>query len=129
MSQEGNLSLVSLETLFRRRDVSFIKLGQWSKKWQVVSMSKPQLQIGLSKSRIQCLNLWSRRWLKSRRKLVRCLISLVLKQLYVLLGEGLINFRILFLKILKLSEFQIDLSRFFHLSITEAKKEFWRNCV
>ena len=28
--------------------------------------------------------------------LVRCLIPLLLKQLYVVLGEGLINFRMLF---------------------------------
>ena len=32
MSQEGNLSLVNLETLFRRSDLSFIKLVQWKKK-------------------------------------------------------------------------------------------------
>ena len=123
MSQEDNWSLVNLETLLRRGDLSFIKLGQRSKKWQAVSMSKPQLQIGLSESRKPCLNLWSRRWLKPSRNLVRCLIPLVLKQLYVVLGEDLKNFRILFIKILKLSEFRIDLSRLFHLIITEGKKE------
>ena len=32
VSQEGNLSLVNLETLFRRSDLSFIKLVQWKKK-------------------------------------------------------------------------------------------------
>ena len=32
VSQEGNLSLVNLETLFRRNDLSLIKLGQWSEK-------------------------------------------------------------------------------------------------
>ena len=30
VSQEGNLSLVNLKTLFRRSDLSFIKSGQWS---------------------------------------------------------------------------------------------------
>ena len=40
-----------------------------------------------------------------------------------MLGEDLKNFRILFIKILKLSEFRIDLSRLFHLIITEGKKE------
>ena len=40
---------------------------------------------------------------KPRPKLVRCLMTLVLKQLFVLLGEGLINFGVLFQKILKLS--------------------------
>ena len=44
---------------------------QWSNKWQVVSMSKPQLRIGLSESRKSCLNLWLQRWLKPRRNLVR----------------------------------------------------------
>ena len=48
MSQEGNLSLVDLEVLLRRSDLSFIKLGQWSKEWQLVSKSNPQLQIALS---------------------------------------------------------------------------------
>ena len=32
VSQEGDLPLVNLETLLRRSDLSFIKLGQWSKK-------------------------------------------------------------------------------------------------
>ena len=57
VSEEGNLSLVNPETLFRRSDLSFIKLGKRSKKWQVVSMSNLQLQIGLSESRKPCLNL------------------------------------------------------------------------
>ena len=56
--------MVDLETLFRRSDLSFIKLGQWS------------------------------------------------------------IFRILFKKMLILSEFRIDLSRSFHSIITEGKKEF-----
>ena len=39
-----------------------------------------------------------------RRNLVMCLIPLLLYQLYVLLGEGLIICRILFLKVLRLFE-------------------------
>ena len=39
MSQEGNLSLVNLKTLFRRSDLSFIKLGQWSIKLRVNTLS------------------------------------------------------------------------------------------
>ena len=61
-------------------------------------MSISKLQIGLSESRKPCLNLRSRRWLEPRRSLVRCLIPLVLKQIYVLLGEGLINCKILVFK-------------------------------
>ena len=37
------------------------------------------------------------------------------------------NFKILFLKMLSLSEFQIDLSRLFHLIIAEGKKTFLKN--
>ena len=52
-----------------------------------------------------------------------CLIPLLLKQLYVLLGEGLINCRIVF-KGLRLFELRIDISRLFHSIITDGKKEF-----
>ena len=58
---------------------------------------------------------------------MRCLIPLVSKQLCVLLGEGLINFKILFLQKLKLSKFQTDFSRLSHSIITEEKKEFLKN--
>ena len=124
VSQEGNLSLVNLELLFRRNDLSFIKLGQWSKEWQFISMSNAQMQIALSESGKRCLDLWQQRWLKPRRNLVRCLITLIVKQLYVLLGVGVI-FRVLFKKIIKLSEFGIDLPRLFNLIITEGKNSFW----
>ena len=53
-----------------------------------------------------------------------CLIPLLLKQLYVLLGDGLINYRILFLKVLRLFELRIDISILFHSIITDGKKEF-----
>ena len=53
-----------------------------------------------------------------------CLIPFLLKQLYVLPGEGLINCRILFLKGLSLFELRIDISRLFHSIITDGKKEF-----
>ena len=52
------------------------------------------------------------------------LIPLLLKQLYVIQGEGLINCRILFLKVLRLFELFIDVSRLFHSIITDVKKEF-----
>ena len=51
-----------------------------------------------------------------------CLIPLLLKQLYVLQGEGLTNCRILFLKVLRLFELHVDISRFFHSIITGGKK-------
>ena len=52
------------------------------------------------------------------------LIPLLLKQFYVIQGEGLINCRILFLKVLRLFELFIDVSRLFHSIITDVKKEF-----
>ena len=117
---------IYIETFFRRSDFSLTKLRQWSKKWRVISISKPQLHISLRQSRKLSLNLWLWRWLKPRKNLVRFFITLAWKQLYVLLGKDLINFRILLLKILRLSEFQIDLSRFFHAIITDRKKSFWK---
>ena len=123
VSQEGKASLVILDTSFRRSVLLFMKLEQWSKKWHVVSISNPQLQIELSESSKPFLNLCSRRWLNPRRSLVRYLIPLVLKQLCVLLG-GLINFKIHFLNMLRLSEFRIDKSRLFHSITAEGKNEF-----
>ena len=58
-----------------------------------------------------------------------CLIPFLLKQLYVLPGEGPINCRILFLKVLRLFELRIDISRLFRSIITDGKKEFLKNYV
>lgn len=128
--QECSLSVINLKTLFMRRYISFIKLEQRSKKWQIVWISKLQLQIGLSKFRKASLNFLSHGWLKPVGSVVRWLIPLVLKQLLVLLGDGLINFRKRFLKIHKLFEFWMDLSILFHSIIAEEKKKsFLKNCV
>ena len=59
-----------LPIMFKRVDLSFEKLGQWRSKWADVSVSLPQLQIGLSESWKLCLNLCSRRWLKPNLNLV-----------------------------------------------------------
>ena len=45
-------------------------------------------------------------------------------EIYVPLGEGVINFRILFFKIYRFSEFLIDLSRLLHSIIIEKKRVF-----
>ena len=50
--------------------------------------------------------------------------TLGIEILYVPLGEGFINFRILFFKIHRFSEFLIDLSRLLHSIITEKKRVF-----
>ena len=49
-----------------------------------------------------CINIHSATLDGPWRNLVMCLIPLLLYQLYVLLGEGLIICRILFLKVLRL---------------------------
>ena len=51
-----------LSMIFRKVDLSFEKLVQWRRKWGDVSISLPQLQIGLSESWKRCFNLCSRRW-------------------------------------------------------------------
>ena len=52
------------------------------------------------------------------------LIPLGLRQLKRLLGDGLIKFRILFLKILKLLEFLMLWSSLFRYIIVDEKKQF-----
>ena len=89
-----------------------------------VSISLPQLQIGLSVSWKPCLNLCSRKWLKPSLDLVSNLTPLRLWQLKTLLPEGRINFKRLFLKIFKLSELRIFRSNLFDSMIAEGKKEF-----
>ena len=78
----------------------------------------------VNRCREPCLNLLSQRWLNPRRDLVTCLIPLLLKKLYVLLAEDLINYRILFLKVLRLFELRRDISRLFHSIIRDGKKIF-----
>ena len=115
-----------LPMIFREVDLSFKKLGQWRRKWPDVSVSLPQLQIGLSESWKLCLNLCSRRWLKPNLNLVNNLTPLGLWQLKTVLPEGRMKFKSVFLKIFKLSELQIFMSSLFHLITAEGKKEFWK---
>ena len=62
-----------------------------------------------------------------RRNVVMCFIPLLLKQLYLLLGEGLINCGKPFLKVLLLFELGMDISRLFHSIIAEGGKTFWKS--
>ena len=50
--------------LYRRVDRSAWNKGQWRKKWDVVSISRPQLQRGFQVPWKLCLNLCSLRWLR-----------------------------------------------------------------
>ena len=113
-----------LPMIFRKVYLSFEKLGYWRRKWADVSISLPQLHIGLSKSWNLCLNLCSRRWLKPNLDLVNNLTPLGLWQLKTVLPEGRMKFKSVFLKIFKLSELRIFRSSLFHSITAEGKKEF-----
>ena len=100
------------------------KLGLWRKTCVFVSISLPQLHNEFTVSWEQCLNLWSRRWLRPSRNLVRSLIPYGLWILKILLAEGRIKFSKFFLKIKWLPEFLILQSRLFHSDTVEEKNEF-----
>ena len=69
------------------------------------------------------LNLCSRKWLIPARNLLSSLIPWELCTLNLLLGFGLINLRISFLKALTDSEFRILLSCLFQAITVDGKKE------
>ena len=93
-------------------------------KWIVVSIFRRQLQNVSKKGWKLHLNLCTRKWLRPYRNLATSLISWGLYTLNVLLGLGLINLRICFLKALTDSEFRILLSSLFHSITVDGKKEF-----
>ena len=70
-----------------------------------------------------CLNLCPGKWLKPTRRLVISLFPLWFSQLKTF-GIGLISFRILFLKALKLPTFRTISSRLFYSIIAEENKNF-----
>ena len=92
--------------LFRRVDRSVWNKGQSRKWWDVVSISRPQPQRGFKVSWKLCLSLCSWKWLRPSLNLVTNLIPFGLWHWKILLGEGIINFKILFLKTLWLAEFR-----------------------
>ena len=78
---------------------------------------------------IQCilevfLNLCSWRWLSPSRNLVKYWTPFRLWHPNMLFAVGLINFKILFLKILRLGAFWISGSNLFHSMMTDGKKVF-----
>ena len=100
----NNLQSIFLIVL-KREDQSLLQIGQWSRKCEVDSTSPRHLHNGFSESWKLCLNLCSRRWLRPRRSLVRNLIPCRLWHSNTLLIEGLINFRMAFLKVHKYLSF------------------------
>ena len=95
--------------------------------WQIDqgdSISNQQLEIEFSKSWKICWNLCSSKWLWTSLSLVINSISLWLWLLKTLLAEGVINLRILFLKILRQLEFLKFRSRLFHWIMPDRTKYF-----
>ena len=92
------------------------------KKWFMDSMSPRQTQMGFIVSLKPCLNFCLLRWLKPRRNLVNCFIPYGLYISKILLDEGLINSKSLFLKILIFSELLSFRLSLFHSTIEEGKK-------
>ena len=113
--------LLIFRMLFMRINLSSEKRGQWRRQWVVISISIPQLKIGFNESWKLCLNLLSRRWLKPNLNLVSNFTPLGLRQLMMLFEDVCMNCNIFLLKIEKLSEFLILLSRLFH-SLTMDRK-------
>ena len=108
ISFKSLLSKMFLSMLFiMLRKAILEQLKKWWNKWVGVSMSWPQMQIGLSEFRRPCLNLCSWRWLRPSLNLVSYLTLFGLWQLKTLLPYERTNFKSLFLKILKFSELHI----------------------
>ena len=92
-------------------------------------MLKQQVHIGFIELRKPCLNLYSQRWLQPRHNRERYFSPILLMQLDVEFAEGLINWRIRFLKILRFSALGIDESIFFLYSITEDGKGVYKEIM
>ena len=101
----------------------YLYKGLWRKKWITNSTSFPQLHIGLIESWKLCLNLCSRKCLRPSWVLVIYLIPIGLWQLWKELNEDRTNFRISFLKTLKLSHFCRLSSNLFHYVTVNGKKK------
>ena len=82
---------------------------------------RTQLQRGFGVSWKLRLNLCSRRRLRPSLNLITNLNSFGLWHWKILLGEGLTNFKILFLKTLYVAEFRREASSLFHSKIDDGK--------
>ena len=91
--------------LFFQRVFLWFEWFEWWRKNCIVVSIWQQLQNGSRESWKLCLNLCSRKWLSSTLNLVSSLIPWGLCTLDVLLGLGLLNLRICFLKAQTDSEF------------------------
>ena len=91
-SSWGKICLLMFLILFKRICLEVWKLGQWRKKCVTVSVSLPQSHNGFWVSWKQCLNLWSRRWLRPSHNLVKSLIPYGLLILKIIFAQDRIKF-------------------------------------
>ena len=109
-----------LSILSRTFCLSLVNLGQWRKNWLNVSISKPQIEIGLSVSKTLCLNqgvclnLCSLKWLRTRRRRVRQVNASAWLTLKLSSLRGRIKFKIFFLKIQYEGDLRIFESKLFN---------------
>ena len=106
--------------LFRKVYLSFEELGA------DVSMSLRQLQIGLSESWKLCLNLCSRRWLKSNLNLVNNFTPLGLWQLKQCFQKDVWSLKMFSWRHSSLLNCEYLGPALFHWITAEGKKEFWK---
>ena len=125
-SERSRKLLLILSMVLRRVRISVRYVGQWRRYCAINSITKPQLQNGFRVFWKLCSNLCPCKWFRPSRSLVINLIPLGFWLLKKLLADGLINFRILFPKILKLLEFLMLWSSLFHSMVVDGKKEFLR---
>ena len=104
------MSVMIVSILSRRLYLSLVNIGQWRKNWFNVSISNPQLQIGLSVSKKLCLNLCSLKWLRPTRRRVSKISRFGWLTLKTSLLRGLIRFKIFFLKVEYEGELQIKMN-------------------
>ena len=103
--------------------LSVVNFGQWIKKWFNISVSKSQIQIGLSVFKKLCLNLSSLKWLRSKWRRVRKMSPFGWLTLKTLLLHSFIKFKIFFLKIKYEGELPISKSNLFHSINADGKKK------
>ena len=113
-------------TLSRKSVLLFKYSEQQRRQCELYSISPLQQQNRLRVSQKLCLNLCSRRWLKTSRNRVSNFTPLELWQLKILFQTGLRKVKIFVLKVEVLSELGIFLSNLLHSEIADAKKVFFK---
>ena len=127
MSVFLEMTVMIVSILSRKLYLSLVNLGQWRKNWFNVSISKPQMQIGLSVSKKLCLNLCSLKWLRPTCRRVSKISRFGWLTLKTSLLRGLIRFKIFFLKVEYEGELQITMNEELRKAVTCFKANKLRN--